>query len=104
MSDKIIIGITHADSRHENYENWIKGNDNNIEVIDLSADKENWDEIEDCDGIVLSGGVDVHPRFYDNERTNYPNCPGEGFNEIRDEFEMHVFETALNFDHPVLAI
>lgn len=103
MSEKIIIGITHSETRGENYAQWIKGNDDRIEIIDLSCDKENWDEIEDCDGIVLTGGVDTHPRFYGNERTDYPNKP-EQWNEKRDEFEMHVFETALNFDHPVLAI
>jgi putative glutamine amidotransferase len=47
--------------------------------------------------------VDVTPRFYNNERTDYPNKPDE-WNETRDEFEMHVFETAMNFGHPVLAI
>ncbi|MBL0309711.1 MAG: gamma-glutamyl-gamma-aminobutyrate hydrolase family protein [Bacteroidetes bacterium] len=100
---KIVIGITHADTRGENYGNWIKGNEDWIEVIDLSSDKENWDEIADCDGIVLTGGLDAHPRFYNSKRDNYPNKPKE-WNEKRDEFEMHVFETALNFDHPVLAI
>ena len=104
MDDKITIGITHADVRNENYLQWVKGNGSNIEIIELTAEKQNWDEIEDCDGIVLTGGVDVHPRFYDSERTDYPNPPEHGFNEARDEFEMHVFETALNFDHPVLAI
>src|ERR1700722_12979921 len=104
MDNKIVIGITHADVRNENYLQWIQGNDANVEIIELTAEKENWDEIEDCDGTVLTDGIDVHPRFYDNERTNYPNPPEEGFNEARDEFEMHVFETALNFDHPVLAI
>lgn len=101
--DKLVIGITHSESRGENYSQWIKGNDDSIEIIDLSSEKENWDEIEDCDGIVLTGGVDTHPRFYGNERMDYPNKP-ERWDEKRDEFEMHVFETALNFDHPVLAI
>src|ERR1700722_12680766 len=104
MSEKITIGITHADIRNENYAAWMKGGDSNIEIIDLSMDKENWEQIEDCDGIVLSGGVDVHPRFYNNDRSNYPNYPDKGFNEARDEFEMHVFEAALNFYQPVLAI
>ncbi len=45
----------------------------------------------------------MHPEFYENDRTDYPNGPAE-FNKLRDEFEMHVFETALNFNHPVLAI
>lgn len=103
MSEKITIGITHTDVRNEYYFAWIKGNDPNIEIIDLTAEEGNWDQIEDCDGIVLSGGVDVHPRFYDNDEMDYANAPDK-FDEKRDEFEMHVFETALNFDHPILAI
>ena len=104
---KIRIGLTFTEARHENYPVWIQGNDADIEIVELHWDKhsmeEVWDEVEDCDGIVLSGGVDVHPDFYENERLEYPNSDGV-FNKERDEFEMHVFETALNFDKPVLAI
>jgi putative glutamine amidotransferase len=103
MSHQIKIGVTLSESRNENYPKWIKGDDADIELVELSWEKQNWDDIEDCDGIVLTGGVDTCPRFYDNERTDYPNKP-QTWNEERDEFEMHVFETALNFDHPVLAI
>lgn len=107
MDKKIKIGLTVTEARHENYPPWLKGNDDSIEIVELHWQKhsleEAWEEIEDCDGIVLSGGVDTHPGFYNNERTEYPNGPAE-FNKERDEFEMHVFETALNFKHPVLAI
>ena len=103
MSQKIKIGVTFSEARYENYPKWIIGDDADIELVELSWEKQNWDDIEDCDGIVLTGGVDTCPRFYENERTDYPNKP-DNWNEARDEFEMHVFETALNFDHPVLAI
>ena len=103
MSDKIKIGVTLTESRHENYPGWVKGGDENIEIVELSWLKQNWDEIEDCDGIVLTGGIDMSPTYYERENTDYPNKPAE-WNEARDEFEMHVFETALNFGHPILAI
>ena len=45
----------------------------------------------------------MHPQFYDSANLRYPFAP-ENFNELRDEFEMHVFETALNLEHPILAI
>lgn len=107
MSNKIKIGLTFTETRWENFPKWIKGNDDTIEIVELHWEKHNlnevWDIVEDCDGIVLTGGVDIHPRFYDNERLKFPN--GDGiFNEVRDEFEMHVFETALNFGLPILAI
>lgn len=103
MSEKIRIGVTVTEARHENYPAWIKGGDEHIEIVELSWKQQNWDEIEDCDGIVLTGGVDVYPEYYDNKRKDYPNGPKE-FNNERDEFEMHVFETALNLNHPILAI
>lgn len=107
MNNKIKIGLTFTETRWENYPKWIKGNDDNIELVELHWEKhdkdEVWDLVEDCDGIVLTGGVDIHPRFYESERLQFPNGDGK-FNEERDEFEMHVFETALNFHLPVLAI
>lgn len=107
MAEKIKIGLTYTEARYENYPVWIQGNDPNIEIVELHWEKHSlddvWDEIEDCHGIVLTGGVDMHPEFYESTRLDYPNGPSE-FNIERDEFEMHVFETALNFNHPVLAI
>ena len=107
MSSKIKIGLTFTESRWENYPAWIKGNDETIELVELHWNRHNldevWDLVEECDGVVLTGGVDIHPRFYENERLQFPNGDGQ-FNEERDEFEMHVFETALNFHLPVLAI
>ena len=101
------IGLTFTEARYENYPEWIKGNDDSIEIVELHWDKHNlsevWDLVENCDGIVLTGGIDVHPKFYDNERLQFPNGDGT-FNEVRDEFEMHVFETALNLNIPVLGI
>ena len=103
MKKKITIGVTHSEARYVNYPAWIKGDDDNIEIIELNAADQNWDKIEDCDGILLTGGIDMHPQFYDNKERHYPFAPEE-FNIARDEFEMHVFETALNLEHPVLAI
>ena len=101
------IGLTFTETRWENYPKWIKGNDDDIELVELHWEKhdkdEVWDLVEDCDGIVLTGGFDIHPRFYENERLEFPNGDGK-YNEERDEFEMHVFETAMNFKLPVLAI
>jgi putative glutamine amidotransferase len=101
--NKITIGVTHSEARYENYPKWIKGNDADIEIIELSAENQNWDQIEDCDGILLTGGIDIHPQFYDSANNKYPFAP-DTFNQKRDEFEMHVFETALNLEHPILAI
>ena len=82
------IGIT-ENKKYHNYHAWIKGNDN-FEVVKLS-EKEN--NIEDCDGVILSGGVDMHPKFYSGNE-QYPNMPDQ-FQENRDNFEILVLEKAI---------
>lgn len=98
---KIVIGITASEARYENYPLWIKGDDEDIDVIKIS--QENADDIKKCDGIVLSGGIDTHPKFYSNLRTDYPLAPKK-FDVVRDEFELSVFEYAQEKRIPVLAI
>jgi putative glutamine amidotransferase len=98
---QLTIGITATEARYENYPLWIKASSPDIQIIELSPANSN--ELEKCDGIVLSGGIDTHPTFYKNERINYPLAPKE-FNVARDEFELHVFKTAQEKNIPVLAI
>ncbi len=95
------IGITHTETRYQNYPLWIKGNDSDLEIIELTP--VNSDDLKQCDGIVLSGGVDTHPKFYKNERIKYPHSPNE-FNVARDEFELTIFKFAQEKNIPVLAI
>ncbi|MFN8309630.1 MAG: gamma-glutamyl-gamma-aminobutyrate hydrolase family protein [Chitinophagales bacterium] len=106
MEKKLRIGLTFSETRYENYPKWLL-EDPRVELVELHwknhNDDEIWEAVESCDGLVLSGGVDIHPQFYDNENLTFPNGDGN-FNTERDEFEMHVFETALNFHLPVLAI
>ncbi len=97
------IGITQSDSKFHLYAPWIKGEDENIEIITLSYDTQNLQDLEKCDAIVLTGGIDTHPKFYNNSRLTYPGGPAE-FNEPRDVFELKVFEYAREHAVPVLAI
>ncbi|MES2396003.1 MAG: gamma-glutamyl-gamma-aminobutyrate hydrolase family protein [Bacteroidota bacterium] len=95
------IGITDTEARYSNYPRWIKGDDSDIEIIQLTP--ANINELEKCNGIVLSGGIDTHPKFYKNERLNYPLAPKE-FNVVRDEFELNVFKFSQDKNIPVLAV
>ena len=104
LDKKIIIGITEPESRFELYRNWITGEDQSIELITLSTDQQNLEEVNKCDGILLTGGIDVLPDFYNNERSDYPNRPKNGWNKERDLFEIEVFEQAVNLRLPILAI
>lgn len=101
---KIKIGLTYTGTevKHNNYVNWIKW-DNDIEVIKLCAEDNNLEKVLEADAIVMSGGIDTHPRNYGSRITDYPNAPAT-FNEARDEFEMAVFKLAQKQQLPVLAI
>lgn len=97
----LVIGITDTEARYENYPLWIKDKDASIEVIRLTA--ENKQLLPNCDAVVLSGGVDTHPSFYNSQRVNYPLAPSE-FDVNRDNFEIAVFEYTQQHNVPVLGI
>jgi putative glutamine amidotransferase len=56
--------------------------------------------IDDLDGLVLSGGIDLNPRLYGEERHPKADEP----NDARDETELSLLRKALDRDLPVLAI
>ena len=94
------IGITTSDTNFQNYPNWIAGE--GVKIVQLSYTEKNTQDFDSCDGFVLTGGIDVHPVFYQNARVDYPNTTV--FNESRDHFEIQVFEFACQKNKPVLAI
>ncbi len=98
------IGLTYTGSseKHDNYVRWLKGNED-IDVIQLSAENKNAGETKQCDALVLSGGIDIYPKFYKSKKFNYANHP-EKFREDRDEFEISVFYIAQENKMPVLAV
>lgn len=98
------IGLTYTGSneKHQNYVRWLQA-DEDIELVKLSAEDDNLEELEDCDALVLSGGVDIHPKFYGNTKTDYVGAP-DAFNEARDLFEISAYKIALDSNMPVLGI
>lgn len=95
----IRIGLTFSESNYANYPLWIKGYDSSIEIIELSYETNNLNDVTLCDAIVFTGGIDMDPI----EKIEYDNSPKE-FNQIRDLFEMAVLEKALNQRKPILGI
>jgi putative glutamine amidotransferase len=101
MKLPITIGITDC-RKYDNYANWFK-HDPSIRVVRLSWVEKNYRDIEQCDGLVLSGGEDVHPRFYG--KPEYMELLDPAFViEQRDEFELKIIEEALKRDLPLLGI
>ncbi len=100
---KITIGITDCGEKHQIYEKWILYRNDNIEIIKLGYRQGNLEEISKCDGILLTGGEDVHPRFY-NKPENLPLCNPDFIDEQRDEFEWKVCEYVFDNKIPLLGI
>ena len=71
-------------------------------MIELNFEKNNSEDIYQCDGFVLTGGVDTHPSFYNGE-TVYNNSPS-AFQIERDLFEEKIYRYSQLNKLPVLGI
>lgn len=101
MKTRKVIGIA-AGRKYDNYLNWLlKSSD--TEVIKLSYEDNNFDAVRKCDALVLSGGEDVHPKFY-----GHPEYLSEfQLDDIdvgRDEFEMKLLDYGGKHQLPMLGI
>ncbi len=98
------IGISYTETGFRNYWNWFSPDDlgGDLELIELSFEKNNMEDIYQCDGFVLTGGIDVDPSIYGGSE-EYPHKP-EVFLSERDEFEKRIYEHAQKQRLPVLGI
>jgi putative glutamine amidotransferase len=97
----IIIGIGEG-SEYPNYENWMK-QEPGVEVIKLSYRLDNFNEIEKCDGIILTGGGDINPVLYKQPGFLSFSDPND-IDEKRDEFEWKIMQHVEEKQKPLLAI
>lgn len=102
MQQKIVIGVTDC-SKYANYANWILAYGPEVEVKKLSWRPSDFEDIKNCDGVLLTGGEDVHPRFY-NRPDFYDYCFKDDVSEARDEFELEVLRYTEANKIPVLGI
>ena len=100
---KITIGITDCGEKHPIYEKWILCQNDDIQIIKLGYKENNLAEISQCNGVLLTGGEDVHPRFY-NKPENLALCNPDFIDEKRDEFEWKVCEYVFEHKVPLLGI
>jgi putative glutamine amidotransferase len=98
----IKIGITKSETAFQNYPIWILNDTQDVELIILSYEEGNQVALDQCDGILLSGGVDIHPRMYAASRTDYPFAPV--FDERRDAFELEILLKSFERGLPILGI
>jgi putative glutamine amidotransferase len=98
------IGRSFTATNFANYLQWFDENDlgNSFELVTLSFGQNNLEDMLQCDGFILTGGVDVHPSNYDGVE-QYPNMPGT-FQPERDNFESKIYRHAKQLKLPILGI
>jgi putative glutamine amidotransferase len=98
------IGISFTEINFKNYWNWFSKEDlkNEAELVELSFEMDNEEDIYRCDGFILTGGVDVHPSLY-GRTLEYENRPNQ-FLQKRDKFEEKIYRYSQENNKPLLGI
>jgi putative glutamine amidotransferase len=90
------VGMSDCGEKDINYEKYLK-RIHNFEVIVLT--KKNIEELEGCDGLVLTGGVDVAPELYGDWPDETVHVDSE-----RDGAEFRMIDIAMKNNIPILGI
>ena len=101
MNQELKIGITDC-GKFDNYRKWVES-EAGVKVVKLSMHNKNADETVECDGVIFSGGEDLHPGLYGKPEFELDY----GLKEIipeRDQFEYQVIAKAFSSKKPVLGI
>jgi len=93
------IGITHGRNHHL-YQQWVNSVPE-VEVISLAS--KNTKDVLHCNGVIFSGGEDIHPGLY-GKAEYVKEFSLTDIDEKRDEFEVRILEDAFAHRVPVLGI
>lgn len=98
------IGVTDTMSSEDKfnfYVKWIKKDNPDIIIVKLSYKLDNLREIDQCQGIIITGGNDVNPRLYNG---NFDHPKIKDVDPRRDDFEYKVLDKILTTNKPCLSI
>lgn len=95
------IGISRSDTNFLRYENWLKYFEIEYIVLDYLFPEEGYKFFNECDGLILSGGVDIYPELFCDWDTKETKGT---YNPARDGFELRLIEEAVTSGKPVLGI
>lgn len=98
----LTIGVT--DGRmYDLYANWALAHPGEVEVIRLGYKLNNFEQVKRCRGLLLTGGEDVHPDFY-NKTEYLEYFYKNDVDKARDAFELELLHYAVQREMPVLGI
>jgi putative glutamine amidotransferase len=91
--------IAKSNSKFHNYTGWLERE--KLPYIVLDWEKNNFEDIKDCSSLILTGGSDIFPEFYND----WEDGKNRGdYIPARDGFEFKLLDYALDNNYPVLGI
>lgn len=101
MTPKIGIPVVNTDGEHDfgNYVKAIKEHGGEVKLL-VRGEKSIEEFIAEIDGLLLPGGGDIHPDYFNEEW--HPKL--KSVDETRDELELSLFENANEADKPIFGI
>lgn len=104
VEPRLRVGVTadhRTPSRVDDYRRWLSSVAPEVETVVLAQDDIEPDAVGSLDGIVFTGGGDVHPRYYGRDEAL---DKAEGVVVERDVFELKLVERVLERGMPLLAV
>ncbi len=97
------VGVTDClrEDKLRLYVEWIRKYGPSVELKTLSSAEGNAGDINEVDGLLLTGGDDVDPELFGRPDLRKKS---NGINRKRDEFEIEVIQRALDIDLPILGV
>jgi putative glutamine amidotransferase len=96
---KKLAGISRCDRKFDHYLFWLERGNVDYKILDYK--KNNFDDIKECSSLLLSGGDDIFPEFYNDFEVKTKR---DEYIPERDGFEFHLLDYALQNNLPILGI
>lgn len=93
--------ILKSESKFDRYTGWLENFGLSFEVLDHSESGDGIGKLEECSGIIFTGGVDIYPELYCDWDT--PETKGT-YNPERDGYELKLMGKAFERKIPMLCI
>lgn len=97
----MVIGITKSESKFDRCINWLKYFKVKYIILDFQNHDADLKKLDECSGLILSGGIDIYPEIYcdwDTKETKGTYSPE------RDGFELTLIQKSIDNKIPLLGV
>ena len=96
---KKLAGISRCDRNFDFYLKWLESGSIPYKILDYNLN--NFEDVKDCSSLLLTGGDDIFPEFYNDWDESKDRSK---FKPQRDGFEFRLLDYALETNLPILGI